>query len=155
MISQRSLRPSTLPCPGDVAFREAESIVAHVHVADADIFTEEDAEGEGCGAVVAVGQVLECGREERLSRRRHRLSGLAGQGFLVVRIVGEAHPHLESVALVCRGECVGRARLSRQCKDDARLAGKPLVSEDAFSSPSSSSMADVSAVSVCPTCGVP
>ena len=36
------------PGPGDVAFRDAEGIVAQVHVADAHILAEEDPEGEGC-----------------------------------------------------------------------------------------------------------
>ena len=95
-------------------------------------------------------------RRGGVGRRRDGRRRRAGQRLGVAGVVGEAHRHLDRRALVRRHQRVGAC-----CRlGDVRLGvvsghPDPLVRVDGVVSPSSSMMAVVSAVSVCPTCAVP
>ena len=75
--------------------------------------------------------------EDRSARRwtgLHRIRGRAGEGLLVLAVVGEGYPDLDGLAHVVVGKLVGLVRLPVHIV---------------------SAMPDVEAVSVSPACGVP
>ena len=76
----------------------------------------------------------------------------AGQRLCIARVVGEAHPYLDDLAVVGCLEGVGGTGRSRYFRVPA---GQPLVTVAALVNPSASEIPEVFAVSVWPTCAVP
>ena len=72
-----------------VHVRASQGVVPEVLVADRHPLAEGDAKGEGAGAVVSAGKVLQLRRH---GDGCHRFRCSAGHGLRVTRVVGEAHP---------------------------------------------------------------
>ena len=116
---------------GHLAVRDTEGIVVpQGHVAQIDLLTEAQLEGEGIVPVVGRGRGQEAGREGN-GDRRHFDRRHAGQGLGVVPVVGEGHPDLDGLPLLAGRKQVAGAGGSV----DVSTACGPLVFEGCVGQP--------------------